>query len=422
MRPPLVVLLSLGTGCDALRAAVIDTVPSSYAAEDAVPTLGAGLSAVFSGPDEVRPQHPVHLVPVVSGLTEPTDLQFLPGAQPRLVVLEKGGTARVFDLSTGAEMAPLFRLPVETRSEQGLLGLAVHPGFATNGRVFANHVVSDAQDGGDATRVSVLTVDAATGQAGDPETVIEVLQPYANHNAGQLAFGPDGYLYIGLGDGGWRDDPRGHGQNRATMLGSMLRLDVDRASATARYVVPPDNPFLSDPTVPPETWATGLRNPWRYSFAPDGRLVVADVGQNTWEEVSVVAAGDNLGWNQREGQACFPPERPCTDPADAGLQDPVYVYGHEEGASITGGFVYTGLALPALRGRYVFGDFVSGRIWAIDLPPAPLSAQPPLAQATALGRFPILLSTFGRGPDGELYVADYGGGVVYRLAAPPPER
>lgn len=416
MRRCVAAVVVFASGCDGIRAALVETLPPSYAADGAPETLAVeGLAPTFSGADLERPRVAVQLVPVVSGLTEPTDLQFLPGASPRLVVLEKTGTARVFDLSSGTELAPLFSLAVETRSEQGLLGLAVHPRFADNGLVYANHVVADARTGGDATRVSVLAVDAETGQAGPPDTLLEVPQPYANHNAGQLAFGPDGYLYVGLGDGGWRDDPKGHGQDRTTLLGAMLRLDVDRAAENKGYSVPADNPFLSDSSVPPEVWAVGLRNPWRYSFTPDGRLVVADVGQNTWEEVNLVAAGANLGWNAREGQSCFPPERSCPAPGEVGLQDPIYVYDHDEGQSITGGFVYTGARVPALQGRYVFGDFVTGRIWAIDLPDLPLPAQPPLARSTALGRFPILLSTFGHGPDGELYAADYGGGVVYRL-------
>ncbi len=411
-----VALLVLLSGCDGVRATVVDAMPPSYEADDAE-VVGAveALSPTFSEADRTRPQVSIRLVPVVSGLTEPTDLQFLPGPAPQLVVLEKAGTARVFELSTGTERAPLFSLSVETRSEQGLLGLALHPRFVDNGLAYANHVVSSPVTGGDATRVSVLRVDLETGQAGPPETVIEVPQPYANHNAGQLAFGPDGYLYVGLGDGGWRDDPKGHGQNRTTLLGSMLRLDVDRRTQGRGYAVPSDNPFLGDPTVPPEVWALGLRNPWRYSFTPKGLLVVADVGQNTWEEVNLLEAGANLGWNAREGQSCFPPDRSCSPPGETGLQDPIYVYSHDEGQSITGGFVYTGTSVPALQGRYIFGDFVSGRLWAISLPEPPLAPQPQLVSATALGRFPILLSTFGQGPDGELYVADYGGGVVYRL-------
>lgn len=414
VRIALAASLVLLAGCDGVRAVLVDTVAPTYAAEPGQAEVDGTLTPTFDGPDASRPQLPLRLVPVATGLSQPTDLQFVPGHPTWLVVLEKGGQAKIVDLTAGSVRGTLFGLDVLTRSEQGLLGLAFHPDFATNHKLYVNHVVDD--NGTDATRVVELTVDPATWTAGSPRQVLQVTQPYANHNAGQVAFGPDGFLYVGLGDGGWRDDPKGHGQNATTLLGSMLRIDVNSTAGGKPYGVPSDNPFLDDPTVPPESWAVGLRNPWRYAFAPDGRLVVADVGQNTWEEVDVVGKGDNLGWNQREGRSCFPPDRDCASPEQAGLQDPFYVYDHQEGASITGGFVYTGSAIPALKGRYVFGDFVSGRLWAVDLPAAPQPLQPPLAAPTALGRYPLLLVTFGQGPDGELYAADYGEGVVYRLA------
>jgi glucose/arabinose dehydrogenase len=196
----------------------------------------------------------------------------------------------------------------------------------------------------------------------------------------------------------------------------MLRLDVDAASPASpvdgrAYGIPADNPFVGQAGIPPETWALGLRNPWRFSFAPDGRMVLADVGQNAWEEVDIVSAGDNLGWKIREGSRCFAPTDGC---ATDGLVDPVYTYGHEQdGQSITGGYVYTGQAIPALAGKYVFGDFVSGRIWALDLP----AELPGEATVHALGRFPAMWVTFGRDGAGELWVADFAAGVVYGLEA-----
>ena len=239
-----------------------------------------------------------------------------------------------------------------------------------------------------------------------------VFQPYANHDAGQLAFGPDGMLYIGWGDGGFRNDPKGSGQDRQTMLGAMLRVDIDNPDGGRAYGIPADNPFVNDAGTLDEIYAIGLRNPWRYSFAPDGRLVVADVGQDLWEEVSIVPAGGNLGWNLREGFHCFPPGGSC--PSDEPLVEPIYEYGRDDGNSITGGFVDTS-GDEKLNGLYVFGDFVTGRLWAIDLP------ESGTATPRALGRWPILPSTFGQDTQGRVYVADFGSGTIYRIQASSSE-
>ena len=380
----------------------VRTTLLSLASSDA-----SAVEPAFEGPDATRPQIAVRLVPVARDLPEPTDIQFPPGDADRMVVLSKSGVARWVRLSTG-ERGTLLQLDVSTRSEMGLLGLAFHPQFELNGLVIVNYCPSAGER---RSVLSAFTVDRATWTASGERVLLEVAQPYANHDAGQLAFGPDGMLYVGWGDGGSGGDPRGNGQDATTLLGAMLRIDVDRADGDRPYAVPADNPFVGHPAARPEIWATGLRNPWRFSFAPDGRLVVADVGQDAWEEIDVVERGDNLGWNTREGRHCYPPDARC----DAtGFTDPVYEYSHEEGQSVTGGYVYSGKAVPALGGKYVFGDFVDGRIWAIDLP----VDRSELATASALGRWPILLSTFGRDADGELYVADYGSGTVYRLAGP----
>ena len=421
----LAVGLLLG-GCDGLRAVVVEHYPNAWDEElgtaRAADASGPAMQPIFDGKDAARSQLPVALAPLVTGLVQPTDVQFPPGRSDVMMVAEKEGRVRVFDVSsgTGRDLGALLELSPPSESEQGVLGLALHPSFgSTGGRLYVHHTVAAAS--GNAGRVSVTDVSVAEGRwtAGPLRTVLELAQPYANHNGGQLQFGPDGMLYVGFGDGGWRDDPHGHGQNPGTWLGSMLRLDVDRASPESpvdgrAYAVPTDNPFLGRAGVPPETWAVGLRNPWRFSFAPDGRMVVADVGQNLWEEVDLVAAGDNLGWNTREGRSCFSPKEGCTS---EGLVDPVYAYGHDgDGASITGGYVYSGTAIPALVGRYVFGDFVSGRVWALDLP----ASVPGDAPVTSLGRFKALLSTFGRSADGELVVADFAAGAVYRLVPAGP--
>lgn len=246
--------------------------------------------------------------------------------------------------------------------------------------------------------------------------IFEVEQPYPNHNAGQLAFGPDGFLYIAWGDGGSREDPKRHAQNMQTYLGAMLRIDPGAEAGSKKYRVPADNPFVGRAGVLPELFAVGLRNPWRFSFDPAGRLVVADVGQDRFEEVSIVQAGKNYGWDVREASACHRPKTNCANRSARGdaFVDPVYEYGRDDGRSITGGYVYTGTRIAALKGRYVFGDFVSGRIWAIRLPGDGRSRVAKNA-AAALGKWPLLISTFGRDNRGEVYVADFGGGKVYRI-------
>lgn len=412
--------LALG-GCTELRALIVQNYPQSYSAE-AGAAVQRRTAGTFDGDDvdRARLPTPVVLTELVTGLEAPTDIQFPPGRSDVMVVLEKAGKARRFTLGPSVQDAGvLFTLDVPTRSEQGLLGLAFHPRFGPEGgAVFVNHIV-ELKGEGDRSRVSRIevSIDGASWSAGSPTTVLELDQPYANHNAGQLAFGPDGMLYVGFGDGGWRDDPHGEGQDASGWLGSMLRINVDKVGENGlKYAIPSDNPFLSQPGVPPETWATGLRNPWRYSFSPDGRLVVADVGQNLWEEVDIVTAGANLGWNLREGRHCFPAESRCPAPAESGLTEPFYEYAHgPDGSSITGGYVYTGTAVPELQGRYVFGDFTSGRIWAVPLPESGDGSAGPLVSPTALGHWKLLLSTFGQDGAGELYVADYGRGAVHRL-------
>lgn len=366
------------------------------------------------------------LIPVAQGLTQPVDIQFVPGRSGLAVVAEKGGLARLVDLSGAHEVRPalaqagasVLQVEVTTKSELGLLGIVFHPDYATNGRVFINY---NPKQEPLRTVVEEWRLPAAQlGQAPATrvKTVLEVGQPYANHNAGQLAFGPDGLLYIGLGDGGAGGDPHGHGQNLSTLLGSMLRIDVNNTDGKP-YAVPASNPLLNRKDARPEIWAYGLRNPWRYSFDPKGRLIVADVGQNLYEEVNVVQAGDNLGWRTREAAHCFEPGLMCNS---HGLVDPIFEYGRDLGSSITGGYLVTGSLAPSLRGRYVFGDFASGHIWSLRLPDA-LGA---LVPAQLHGQWKMLISTFGRDQQGEVYVADFDTGTIFRIgeigavgAAPP---
>ena len=403
------------TGCDAVRAVVVDLYPQSYS-PDLAAAPGVQDPAVrhdwpddvprFSGDDSARAQVAIHLQPVLTGAQQPTEMVFFPASSTDGFLLEKEGRLRRFSLAE-SRLTDVATIAVSTESEQGLLGAAFHPQFADNARFFLH--TSEKRDG---TKVGVVSEWAyADGAATRTRTIIEVEQPYANHNGGSIAFGPDDLLYIGMGDGGWRDDPHNHGQTGTTLLGSMLRIDVDSSANGAGYGIPSDNPWVGDASVADEAWAIGLRNPWKFSFAPSGQLLVADVGQNAFEEVNLVAPKDNLGWNTREAAHCFPEGRECDA---SGLVDPIYEYPHREGKSITGGHVSTSPAIPGIEGMYVFGDFVTGRLWAIPVPDAADGTQ---VASKALGQWPVLPSTFARAADGTLFVADFGSGTVFRIEA-----
>jgi hypothetical protein len=344
---------------------------------------------------------------VVSGLRQPFDLQSVAGDRERLYLVEQGGRIRV--LRNGQLQAAVF-LDVSDRitagGERGLLGLAFHPRFAENRRLFVNYTNSR----GD---THVAEFRASSPDLADPAServLLVVAQPFANHNGGGLAFGHDGKLYIGLGDGGSGGDPQGNGQRLDTLLGKLLRIDVDGALP---YAVPSDNPFRQAAGARPEIWAYGLRNPFRFAFDPaSGDLYVGDVGQGAREEVDVGLAsrrgGENYGWNVMEGAQCFSPASGCDR---SGLTLPVYDYGHGEGCSISGGPVYRGCRMPALAGTYFFGDYCSGFVRSFRLVSG---------QATELRTWSGLggidsVSAFGVDADGELYVVDYQDGQLYRL-------
>jgi glucose/arabinose dehydrogenase len=359
----------------------------------------------------------VDFEPVGLGFEQATDIQFVPGALQSAVVLQKSGTARVATLprpSAGrpveAKASPvLFEVEVRDRSELGLLGLAFSPKFRENGLFYVNY---NPESGEMRTRVSEWYVPPSRigkEPAKERRVILEVPQPYPNHDGGGLVFGPDGMLYIGLGDGGAGGDPKDHGQNMGSLLGKMLRIDVGRKDGGREYAVPKDNPFVATKGARPEVWALGLRNPWRYSFDPKGRLIAGDVGQDAWEEVSLVERGANLGWKHREGAHCFSPKAGCRI---AGLVDPLFEYDRSLGISVTGGFVYTGKSIPSLAGRYLFGDFATGRLWALEVPDSVRRVP-----ARLLGRFSYAFSTFGRDAEGEIYAADFGPGGIYRLVA-----
>ncbi|MEM7416883.1 MAG: PQQ-dependent sugar dehydrogenase [Gemmatimonadota bacterium] len=345
---------------------------------------------------------------VVDGLDQPVLLTHAPDDPSRLYIVEKPGRIRV--VRDGALVAAPF-LDIESitsdAGEQGLLGLAFHPDFDSNGTFFVHHT----DGGGDSRILRFSTLSADEADASSLSVVLEVDQPFSNHNGGHIAFGPDDMLYIALGDGGSGGDPLGHGQNRETLLGSILRIDV----SSAPYAVPSDNPFVGQPPFAPEIWVWGLRNPWRFSFDREtGDLWIGDVGQGSWEEVSFIergaSAGVNLGWANLEGSACYPSD-PC-DPT--GTLGPVYEYANgDDGCSVTGGYVYRGLANPDFRGRYFFGDFCDGWVRSFFHDEGVQSEYDHAADFGTIGS----LASFGEDASGELYIVSMSG-AVYRVTDP----
>jgi glucose/arabinose dehydrogenase len=369
-----------------------------------------------------------------SGFTNP--LAFVQDPSDRNVqfVVEQGGRIRV--VRNGATLDTDFldlRNAVVSGGEQGLLGLAFPPD-ASSPRFFVNFT-----DRGGNTVVARFRRSSNPAVA-DPTSRVDlrwsdgfnfIRQPFSNHNGGNLVFGPDGYLYVGLGDGGGSDDPEHRAQNPAELLGKMLRINVNVAdSHPSGYDVPPDNPFVNVPGTRREIWDFGLRNPWRYTFddparGGTGALVIGDVGQNRIEEVDYEPrgrGGRNYGWRNREGAHDYVTARP---PAFTPLIDPVFEYDHSVGASITGGYVYRGAGLgPDYAGRYFFADFIRGRVWSVALAIDPATGE---ARATGLiehteelGGTSVLgnISSFGVDADGELYLVSYSRGIIFKLAGP----
>ncbi len=369
----------------------------------AIPLVALALAAGVAAAAPAR-RTGLTLVPIVKGLAQPVHLT-APAGDPRLFVVEQPGRIRI--VSNGRLLAlPFLDLTDRVRAggERGLLSVAFHPRYRTNGLLYVNYT-----DRRGDTRIERYRV-SPDRNAADPASaklVLQIPQPYSNHNGGHLQFGPDGMLWIGMGDGGSGGDPHKNGQNRASLLGKMLRLDVDGGEP---YRIPSDNPFVRTPGTRPEIWGLGLRNPWRFCFdRVESLLVVADVGQGELEEVDAVplsSRGANFGWNVMEGSDCY-------DAANcdrSGLVLPVYEYRHSEGCSITGGVVYRGRAIPSLVGRYLFSDYCNGWIRSVRLGPG---------AATELTEWALpsvgSVSSFGEDASGEVYVIAHGG-AVYRLA------
>ena len=323
----------------------------------------------------------------------------------RIVVATQRGVIHVFENRQSAKKTTVF-LDLEVKvayndkqNEEGLLGLAFHPKYKQNGYFFVYYSTRDASHTSVISRFRVSKDDPNRADATFEEEVMRIKQPFWNHNGGTIAFGPDGYLYVGLGDGGSAKDPHGNGQNKATLLGSILRIDVDRKDKGLSYAIPRDNPFVGQPKARGEIWAYGLRNVWRMSFdRKTGTMWAGDVGQDLWEEINLITRGGNYGWNLREARHKFGKNGSGPSPD---LIEPIWEYDHVVGKSITGGHVYRGKRLPELVGAYLYADYVTGKIWALRYDE---SKKKVISNRSIPGnKLPVI--SFGEDEMGEVYFA-----------------
>ncbi len=371
----------------------------------------------------------VTLAEIAAGIISPTDIQHARDNSGRLFLVQLGGQIMVWKNGV-VSPTPFLNISgvVLSGGERGLLGLAFHPDYRNNGFFYVNY--TRRTDG--ATVVARYTRSTANPDVADAQSgvvLLTVAQPFNNHNGGALRFGPDGYLYIGMGDGGSGNDPQNHAQNFTSLLGKMLRIDVNTTGATTPYGIPPDNPFAGSPSVREEIWASGLRNPWRFSFDREaGHLFIGDVGQGVREEIDFVRAGTpggmNFGWRVMEGTLCtnLGGGPPCNDP---GFTAPIVEYDHGAGCSVTGGYVYRGSAVPELMqtappaagqrftGVYIYADYCRGTIWRLNA-----TTTGGVSNAILLNSG-LLISAFGEDEAGELHVADARAGKIYKFVSPP---
>ena len=378
------------------------------ACSPATPSL-APRSAGASDPNGVVPVVSV----VLTGLSSPLDVVDPGDGSGRLFVAEQAGRIRI--VRGGATLVERPFLDITERitsgGERGLLGVAFQPHYPTDPRLFVDYTDRDGN-----TVVSSFRVSPADPDAADPDSevvILRVAQPFANHNGGGIDFGPDGMLYIALGDGGSAGDPQGNGQRLDTLLAKILRIDVDGTTGGATYAIPPDNPFRATAGAKPEIWLTGLRNPWRFSFdSATGDLWIGDVGQGSWEEIDVARRGIgglDFGWNRMEGFHCFEPSSGCDQ---TGLTLPLAEYGHDHGCAVIGGVVVRDSRQGRLDGGYLFGDACSDNLWLMD--PTGEGRREPLI-ATRLGR---TVSSINESDDGTVYATSLGSGELLRISGP----
>ena len=374
-----------------------------------VSACGGGGGSLSTTPPPTGGSSAIALTPFVSGFTNPIDFQSPDDASGRIFIVQQPG---IIQIVSGGSTLPATFLDISGKvnfdsAEQGLLGLAFHPSFSSNRRFYLNY---DRLVGSQIQTVIAeyqVSTNPNLADAASERILLTVNQPFENHKGGQMAFGPDGFLYIAFGDGGSGGDPLGNGQNLQTLLGKIARIDVDHADAGLQYAIPADNPFVGT-TNRGEIFAYGFRNPWRFSFERGtGRLFVADVGQDKFEEIDLVQKGGNFGWNTMEGAHCFSPASGCVM---TGLTLPIAEYDHSEGATVIGGYVYHGTAITSLAGAYILGDFGNGKIWK-------------LTEGSSTWTRTLLLtsghnmSAFGQDAAGELYVVDYSAGSVFKIVA-----
>ncbi len=388
----------------AVIGSILFTSPISAAPVAEPPT--ATPSAAASG---------ISLTPVVSGLAAPTQVIDPGDGSGRLFVVQQGGRIRV--ISGGAlRSTPFINLgdKILSDGERGLLGLAFHPRFASNGRFYV--YFTRKSDG--AVAINEYRVSSGDPNVADPSTrrrILTLKEPYSNHNGGRMAFGPDDYLYIGTGDGGGAGDPGNRARSLKSLLGKMLRIDVNGTTRKHAYKTPRSNPYVGR-AGRNEIWSRGLRNPWGWSFdRVNGDLWIGDVGQDRIEEIDRAPVnakstsrgrGVDFGWPVMEGRKCYRPAHGCNT---SGKRDPITQYTHSNGCSVTGGYAYRGSAVPALAGRYVFADWCSGTIWTISR----TAAKP--ATKSVLASTSLHITSFGEDASGELYVLDGQGGTLYRI-------
>jgi glucose/arabinose dehydrogenase len=399
VRHRVVTLTALAIACAAATAAGCGS-----AATSSVPTGATSAPASTSAATPTAAPS----IASVSGLGLITNIVAPDDSSGRLFVTDQVGVIRIVREGKVASTPALdIRSKVGSAStEQGLLGLAFPPGFAGKQRAYIYFT-----DPGGTSRVYRIRVSADDPDTFDPasmQLLLSIAQPYPNHNGGQLAFGPDGYLYLGFGDGGSEGDPGNRAQNLGLLLGKILRIDVESSPGAATYGVPSDNPFVGEPAARPEIWEYGLRNPWRFSFDPsNGDMWIGDVGQDKWEEIDHVASGSagglDFGWPLYEGNHLYKATTKGT-----GVVWPVAEYAHPVGDCVTGGYVYRGSAFPGEQGLYVFGDYITGKIWTLQRTGVTWAMR--LATTTNWG-----ITTFGVDGTGELWAADRNTGTIHRL-------
>ena len=354
--------------------------------------------------DDGKPVPPLRPL-MITHANDGSGRRFIVEQSGLIYVIEKDGQkAKIF-----LDIRDITR-PWKKANEEGLLGLAFHPRFSETGEFFVCYSPVNAPQSERISRFHVSAKDSRKADKNSEETVLQFDQPFPNHNGGSIAFGPDGFLYVGLGDGGSRNDPFDNAQNLGVLLGKILRIDIDRRGAETAYAIPLDNPFMNMDGVRPEIWAFGFRNPWQLTFdSQTGTLWMADVGQDLQEEINLVEKGGNYGWRRREGSYPF-----GNIPADLATIDPLWEYDHQVGKSITGGLVVRGSTIPELEGRYLYGDFVSGRLWALGVQD---SYDPSTISNQLIPWNGLPIFGFGHDQDGAVYVltSSNTGQGIYRI-------